>query len=388
MTPQELINFRNEQNQSDTELEFLAFILHGLRQAQHEANELQSQDIAQDARRMEEAKDGMMKAEEQGEIQSSLLSAILDEIHKKDIDLSGVIAGLESVRAEIEASRQEDKEEEPVEAERHERIISVISELLNATRENKPEAIDLSPVVEKTEEVSKKTHKLLSSLIAEIGKIDVRPEVKIDIPKEVEVKEPKWYKPFSFDTKWLKPIEYAINAINPKPALARLEELVGKILKRPLPKVPLNRDGSRVLVEVDRTGGGGSGLINKIGDPINPATEEKQDTIVTALGESSITATSVDASSSGDNTIVSITNTPKLYYVCLSANGANSADVTAIVKIGATTKYKVSLKAGAIWARNIGAEKRYVSGSVGGDIIVNLSAAETVHVSVEYADAA
>lgn len=118
----------------------------------------------------------------------------------------------------------------------------------------------------------------------------------------------------------------------------------------------------------------------------NPATEEKQDTIVTALGESAITATSVDASSSGDNTIVSITNIPKLYYICLSANGANSADVTAIVKIGATTKYKVSLKAGAIWARNIGAEKRYVTGIAGDDIIVNLSAAQTVHVSVEYAD--
>lgn len=121
---------------------------------------------------------------------------------------------------------------------------------------------------------------------------------------------------------------------------------------------------------------------------INPATEDKQDVIVTALGETPIEATSVDASSSGDNTIVSITDTPKLYYVCLSANGANSADVTAIVKIGATAKYKVSLKAGAIWARNIGAEKRYVTGSAGDDIIVNLSAAETVHVSVEYADAA
>ena len=122
------------------------------------------------------------------------------------------------------------------------------------------------------------------------------------------------------------------------------------------------------------------------GAQINAATEEKQDTIVTALGESAVSATSVDASSSGDNTIVSITNTPKLYYICLSANGANSADVTAIVKIGAATKYKVSLKAGSIWARNIGAEKRYVTGSVGDDIIVNLSAAQTVHVSVEYAD--
>lgn len=101
---------------------------------------------------------------------------------------------------------------------------------------------------------------------------------------------------------------------------------------------------------------------------------------------SAITATTADATASGDNTIVSITNTPRLYYISLSANGANSADVTAIVKIGATSKYKVSLKAGAIWARHIGAGNSYVTGASGDDIIVNLSAAQTVHVSVEYAD--
>lgn len=99
-----------------------------------------------------------------------------------------------------------------------------------------------------------------------------------------------------------------------------------------------------------------------------------------------ITATTVDATASGDNTIVAITNSPRLYYISLSANGANSADVTAIVKIGASSKYKVSLKAGAIWARHIGAGDRYITGSVGDDIIVNLSAVQTVHVSVEYAD--
>lgn len=118
----------------------------------------------------------------------------------------------------------------------------------------------------------------------------------------------------------------------------------------------------------------------------NPATEEKQDDLITAVGESTFTATSVDASSSGDNVIVAITNTPKLYYISLSANGANSADVTATVKIGSSSKYKVSLKAGAIWARNIGAGKKYLTGSAGEDIIVNLSAAQTVHVSVEYTD--
>lgn len=110
------------------------------------------------------------------------------------------------------------------------------------------------------------------------------------------------------------------------------------------------------------------------------------DVDVATLPLTSISATTVDATASGDNTIVSITNTPRLYYVSLSANGANSADVTAIVKIGATNKYKVSLKAGAIWARNIGAGRSYVTGASGEDIIVNLSAAQTVHVSVEYAD--
>lgn len=101
---------------------------------------------------------------------------------------------------------------------------------------------------------------------------------------------------------------------------------------------------------------------------------------------SAITATTVDATASGDNTIVAITNSPRLYYISLSANGANSADVTAIVKIGASSKYKVSLKAGAIWARHIGAGDRYITGSAGDDIIVNLSAVQTVHVSIEYAD--
>jgi hypothetical protein len=102
--------------------------------------------------------------------------------------------------------------------------------------------------------------------------------------------------------------------------------------------------------------------------------------------DESVLATTVDASSSGDNTIVSITNNPRLYYISLSANGANSADVTATVKIGSSSKYKVSLKAGSIWARNVGAGNNYITGSTGDDIIVNLSAAQTVHVSVEYAD--
>jgi hypothetical protein len=104
------------------------------------------------------------------------------------------------------------------------------------------------------------------------------------------------------------------------------------------------------------------------------------------LGFSAVTATTVDATASGDNTIVSITNTPRLYYIALSANGANSADVTAIVKIGASSKFKVSLKAGSIWAHHIGASSQFLTGSAGDDIVVNLSGVQTVHCSVEYAD--
>lgn len=118
--------------------------------------------------------------------------------------------------------------------------------------------------------------------------------------------------------------------------------------------------------------------------PSHPVTNAG--TFPVQVDSNALVATAVDASSSGDNTIVSITGTPRLFYIALSANGANSADVTAIVKVGGVTKYKVSLKAGAIWARNVGAGRGYITGSAGDDIIVNLSAAQTVHVSVEYAD--
>lgn len=104
------------------------------------------------------------------------------------------------------------------------------------------------------------------------------------------------------------------------------------------------------------------------------------------VDSNALVATAVDASSSGDNTVVSITGVPRLFYISLSANGANSADVTATVKIGSSTKYKVSLKAGAIWARNVGAGRGYITGVSGDDIVVNLSVAQTVHVSIEYAD--
>lgn len=120
---------------------------------------------------------------------------------------------------------------------------------------------------------------------------------------------------------------------------------------------------------------------------IEPLTgRQLTDSSVSSLPVDTYSAVAVDASASGDNTIVGITNAARLYYICLSANGANAADVTAIVKIGASEKFKVSLKAGSMFARNIGAGRRYLTGGAGDDIIVNLSAAQTVYVSVEYED--
>ena len=122
MNPQELIQFRTEQNQSETESEFLAFLLYDLRQAQKEGNEIGAQGIGAITREGESRGNESLKAEEQREVHSSLLSYILDEIRKKDIDLSSVIAGLESVRMEIAASRQESKDSEPMDEERLRRV--------------------------------------------------------------------------------------------------------------------------------------------------------------------------------------------------------------------------------------------------------------------------
>ncbi len=109
--------------------------------------------------------------------------------------------------------------------------------------------------------------------------------------------------------------------------------------------------------------------------------------ITASVSNESITPTAVTASASGDNTIFTPTGgtSARVYYVSLSADGGNSADVTAIVKFGAggTSRYKVSLKAGSIWARNIGAGRKYMQGAVNEAVIVNLSAAQSVHTSIE-----
>lgn len=166
-----------------------------------------------------------------------------------------------------------------------------------------------------------------------------------------------------------------------------------KIPETDLSKVEKKLDESnkhlKAITEKKFGGGGGGGNGTPYVDSTGKASYvelEADGSMPVSVQSDTYSAVAIDASSSGNNTIVSITNTARLYYVSLSANGANSADVTAIVKIGASEKFKVSLKAGSIFARNIGAGRRYLTGSAGDDIIVNLSTAQTVHVSVEYED--
>ena len=109
---------------------------------------------------------------------------------------------------------------------------------------------------------------------------------------------------------------------------------------------------------------------------------------VTTLPTTSVSAKALTVSGNGDNTV----HTPaagkkiRLYYASLNADDANSAAVIAILKFGAggAALYKYSLGAGGIWARNISAGRRHIDGAVDQALILNLSAAQSVHVSIEY----
>lgn len=141
-------------------------------------------------------------------------------------------------------------------------------------------------------------------------------------------------------------------------------------------------DSTASIGEVKLTDGSGNAVTSAI-----TAVAGAERGLTARVVAESLSPTASSASSSGDNTIFTPDSgeITRVHYISLSADGANSADVTAIVKFGAggSANYKVSLKAGAIFARNIGAGKRYMQGAVDEALIVNLSAAQTVHVSVE-----
>ena len=92
-------------------------------------------------------------------------------------------------------------------------------------------------------------------------------------------------------------------------------------------------------------------------------------------------------SSMGDNVILNpgVGQSVRLFYLCLGAPGSNVADVTVAVRFGAASAiYTIPLIPGFIWARNIGAGRFYMQGQPDDNLILNLSAAESVCWSTEY----
>lgn len=223
-----------------------------------------------------------------------------------------------------------------------------------------------------------------SDIIKALEKLDIKPVVEVKAPiVNVEKTNTKPLEDLTRDvlkaTIANKPVKIPDFPEIPKTDLSKVEK-----------KLDESNKHLKVIAEKPvggRGGGGGNGTpyVDSTGKA-SYVELEADGSMPVSVQSDTYSAVAVDATASGDNTIVSITNTARLYYVSLSANGANAADVTAIVKIGASEKFKVSLKAGSIFARNIGAGRRYLTGSAGDDIIVNLSAAQTVHVSVEYED--
>ena len=102
---------------------------------------------------------------------------------------------------------------------------------------------------------------------------------------------------------------------------------------------------------------------------------------------STYTALSGTVSAAGDNTVIAPAagKTSRMYYLALSAGATNAADVTVTVRFASgSAMYKVDLVPGAIYARNVGAGKNYLAGSVNDAIIINLSAPFTVNWSIEH----
>lgn len=214
------------------------------------------------------------------------LEAIITEIREKNIDLSPITESLANIaetavqirdeerqeRLEEKLEDSQEKEQEKSEKEkRHQEhlkvlesireeypvLVTALENIHEATLKNKPQEVDTKGVIESQDKGFSKMVEILSGILAEVSLQD----------KEIEVKEPKWYKPFSWD---------GIEGIK-------------KLLEKIASKSDLPVKNGRVLVEVDRVGGGSGvikqiGLTNETGNRINPATEEKQDAIISAIG--------------------------------------------------------------------------------------------------------
>jgi len=117
-------------------------------------------------------------------------------------------------------------------------------------------------------------------------------------------------------------------------------------------------------------------------------TQPVSGTVTATTSYVSITATGGSFSSSGNNTLITPSNSLRISYLSLNAAAANSAAVLCLVKFttGGSTIYEVQLLPGAIWAHHPAAGNHYVTGTAGQALVVNIDSAQTVYWSLEYAD--
>lgn len=226
---------------------------------------------------------------------NEIIENILDvakDLREKEVDLSPVLEALSQVSGTLSQIREEERKESEEEkgdevvernlkSERHQQLlnsleslkeeypnlVTVLENIHEATLENKPQEVDTKGVIESQEKGFQKMVEILSGILAEVSLSE----------KEIEVKEPKWYKPFTWEG--IEPIK--------------------KILEKIASKSDLPIKNGRILVEVDRVGSGGGvikqvGLTNETGNRINPATEETLQAVLSASGGSSSYATRFD----------------------------------------------------------------------------------------------
>lgn len=100
-----------------------------------------------------------------------------------------------------------------------------------------------------------------------------------------------------------------------------------------------------------------------------------------------VTPLSGEATASGDTTVLAVApgSFLRLFHVSFVPDPASSADVVVIIKIGTTRIYGWRCnKAGSGFSRSPKAGNGWIAGGDGEDLIINLSAAETVTYNFEY----
>lgn len=142
------------------------------------------------------------------------------------------------------------------------KLLSAVSALEKAVRENRPKEVIFDELIAIQKTGFDGLGKVLGGLLEEVRKQRTEkpapvPAPKIEIPKEFELKKPKWWKDFPQTVEVNKPVwwkDFSFSWAPLEKMLAPLKMLLEKIASREDQELPIKN--GRVQVEVDRVGGG------------------------------------------------------------------------------------------------------------------------------------